>query len=599
MLNIKLSWDDNSSIEDSFVVQRLNGGIWETIGSVEKNQETFTDPSAEINRSYTYRVMSSLFNNNSEPSNEFTISPLGIAFSANPSEAKIISITKTGDLATWIEPDRTATINNELEADQSGQHYLVLDSKSSVTTIQLDDLGIVGEIDLSGGYSSLDNFSAINNNLNLIVDAAFIQRQDVSIDVTNSFAQNDTSKLSTLIDRILVANGGDTTDDGTDYIGNAGNNFTGRTLTIGTLVTDLTISSDRILFQKIAALESVGWNVNTVKTLCNQVFEIDTQGEIYAVTPMQEFTEIVESTRVTGSSLLLDIYDSEANALNGVSTGKLNSISGQAGVNDWALNYTWGVDETVYIRFYAVDGLTVQNESLVTIKAYPTDERPCGSVVDVTTIPSAAIYSTRFKLQAQYQGDFYEVDIDNNLIAWKNQTSLSDLVQSSDNALKVISDIVNNSSNLGRAAYNNLDPYGFEVTEFSFFCRFRVVNDNNSAAGIFSVEQSINGFNSIKISVFQGDIIIDVGQSINVLKQADSSWTLLFVTYSNGVFTIYEGETEILSFNLSINNFTINYNRIYSVGSGNRPEVEMTDAGVYLRIITPQERSTITNLIMT
>ncbi len=54
--NVVLNWNDNSENETGFRIERLVGGVWTSLGSVDVNIKTFTDNSTACGYDYQYRV---------------------------------------------------------------------------------------------------------------------------------------------------------------------------------------------------------------------------------------------------------------------------------------------------------------------------------------------------------------------------------------------------------------------------------------------------------------------------------------------------------------------------------------------------------------
>src|ERR1041384_3772169 len=69
--NVTLSWQDNSTNEDGFKVERAsNGGIYAQIASVGANTQSYADSGIVAGTSYCYRIRSFNTNGVSSPSNE-------------------------------------------------------------------------------------------------------------------------------------------------------------------------------------------------------------------------------------------------------------------------------------------------------------------------------------------------------------------------------------------------------------------------------------------------------------------------------------------------------------------------------------------------
>jgi hypothetical protein len=89
-----------------------------------------------------------------------------------------------------------------------------------------------------------------------------------------------------------------------------------------------------------------------------------------------------------GGVLDLSLYDTLANAQAGTGTGRL--ANGYALTDAWLRNNTnynaWIAGTNKALRFYAADGVSTGNQSIVRYKAAPTGERPCGTVTEVKGI---------------------------------------------------------------------------------------------------------------------------------------------------------------------------------------------------------------------
>lgn len=92
---VDLEWDDNSSGETSFKIERKTGasGTWEVIGTVNPNKEDYSDTGLSAGTTYYYRVKATNQGGDSAPTNE------AVANTA-PYEATI-SVNVTPDNASW------------------------------------------------------------------------------------------------------------------------------------------------------------------------------------------------------------------------------------------------------------------------------------------------------------------------------------------------------------------------------------------------------------------------------------------------------------------------------------------------------------------
>ncbi len=66
---IRLGWQDNSADEEGFRIERRDdGGSWQPLGTVGRNQTSYIDESIEGNKSYEYRIIAFNINDESTPS---------------------------------------------------------------------------------------------------------------------------------------------------------------------------------------------------------------------------------------------------------------------------------------------------------------------------------------------------------------------------------------------------------------------------------------------------------------------------------------------------------------------------------------------------
>jgi hypothetical protein len=108
------------------------------------------------------------------------------------------------------------------------------------------------------------NVSAQNNLFDSVLFGTWVQTTLVDIDLTNSVITVDVFEL--IIDNLIIANGGTTTDDGVNYTGVAGVTAASRTLAVGSMIIDITTTG--ITYEKVLALIAVGWNITTINTVC-------------------------------------------------------------------------------------------------------------------------------------------------------------------------------------------------------------------------------------------------------------------------------------------------------------------------------------------
>jgi hypothetical protein len=256
--------------------------------------------------------------------------------------------------------------------------------------------------------------------------------------------------LKDVVNSIIIANGGTTTDNGTEYTGVAGETHANRQLIIGYIELDLTAPENIITFQKVVALQSVGWTITTIKTLCLKSFEVNTVDTFFAVIRLEKTRRLLGLDYISGQPLDIDLYETVANAGTGGSTGRL--AQSYAGVNTWLLNDTnynaWaeGDDNSKALRFFAADTLSTGNRSNLRYQAFPTATRACGAVQDVLGLQAVSAYSTRKILQAGYAGPLFhnqsDLQADGDLKVWFNQSSTpnANLVQAGTSRIGIVSD---------------------------------------------------------------------------------------------------------------------------------------------------------------
>jgi hypothetical protein len=219
----------------------------------------------------------------------------------------------------------------------------------------------------------------------------------VVINLSNSLVTGQ--RLKDVVNSIIIANGGTTTDNGTEYTGVAGETHANRQLIIGYIELDLTAPENIITFQKVVALQSVGWTITTIKTLCLKSFAVDTVDTFFAVTSLEKTRRLFGLDYVSGAPLDIDLYETLPNASAGGSTGRL--AQSYAGVNTWLLNDTnynaWaeGDENSKALRFFAADTLSTGNRSNLRYQALPTATRACGAVQDVLGLKAFASYGLR------------------------------------------------------------------------------------------------------------------------------------------------------------------------------------------------------------
>lgn len=405
MIPISLYWNDESDNEEAFIVQKKEAlGEWVIIGDIAANSEEFQDQISKVNTSYFYRIFAEAGGVNSNPTNEQEVNLAGLKVSTVVSTDQTATVTKSGADAKWYDGDGVETLGNSVTqiAPFGGDLFLLVDTLASVSAIELDDFGIIGEIDLSG-FSGLNTFSATNGNFQMKFDAAYIQRAGITINITNSLSGN-LPRLIEFFDRLILANGGDLADDGSNYTGSAGNTFASRTLNLGTIVIDISDPSIGILYDKVIALEGKGWTISTIVTLCDIYFPVKMVGKFFAVTQIGKMgvglSANVDVTSDAGSALDVSLYDNLTNANAGLATGRL--AKGESSVNFYLSGLVTSADSYA-IRVFQIDGsgneatgagVSDQRSGKFSYKGVPA-LLVCGENADVRNFEALAIYSLK------------------------------------------------------------------------------------------------------------------------------------------------------------------------------------------------------------
>ena len=601
MLENRLDWSDNSHDETEFVIERKNGLVWEEIAEVPANTTQYIDVVTDMNKLFEYRVFASRRGTDSEPTMEASIIHYGLKLNINPVATTMVSVTKTGDPARWLKPDGTRVTGNSLELTTSdvGTLYLLVDDAGTVSEIILDDIGATGEFDLGFGLTALNNFSCRNNNVQLLVNASYIQRSGFTIDLTNSVLTE--AKLSTLIDIIIIANGGTTTDDGNDYTGVAGGNYANRVLNVGTMVVDISLSNARILYQKITALEALGWTVSTVKTICEKLLSVNTGDTYFLITELEKTSEVIELSRLEGKSLFVDLYETEVYAINGGVSGKLTTVSSVAGLQDWidANGAYWDDGVLYYLRFFSSDTGSLNNRSEFRYKGYPNSNRPCGTVIDVTGLIAVAAYSTKNVLQKDYSSELFQVQGD-DLITWYDQSpSNAHLTKDSSNFLKLINNGIQNES----TQYDSYVSSSFDelLEEFTVCARVMLI-DPGSPVSVFGLQYDSGTtalFTILARDSKLGVLVFKNGQILieELYEVGYGVFRNIIITYKNSTIEVYIDNTLINTISpVLFSNFRVRQTRIAAVDAGNA-KYNLTDAITYFKALNNVERTLVNNFM--
>jgi len=134
---VDLTWDDNSSAEDGFVIERKteNGGF-EILDSVVANEESYTDWNLADSVTYTYRIAAFNTNNFSAYSNEFTVTtPVRIAA---PTNLVATANSPNQVTVTWQDNDLQEDGYKIERKTGLGGIYSIIDSVSTNITLYID-----------------------------------------------------------------------------------------------------------------------------------------------------------------------------------------------------------------------------------------------------------------------------------------------------------------------------------------------------------------------------------------------------------------------------------------------------------------------------
>jgi hypothetical protein len=472
--------------------------------------------------------------------------------------------------------------------------------------------GITGTLDLSG-LTGMRTVRARNQSFTF-VPGTWVQNASVSIDISNSITT--AARVTALVDSVIIANGGTTTDDGSNYTGSAGNTFASRTLTVGTIELDLGDPENTILYEKIVALGTKGWTVSTVSTLCEKQINFDTLSTYYAITTLEKTRRLISLDYVSGQPLDISLYDNLGNANTGGATGLL--ASGFVNVNTWMLNdtnynaWTSGADKA--IRLFASNTGSTLNKSNLRYFAAPTATRLCGEIIDVLGLNAYGIWSSRNILQALYSGNLYVTEngadtIGNRLDTLYDQSGNAiDLERSSDvntadKYYKVITDNVLKSGITSTTQVIKELTTTVPIIDFSFISRikpkdggtvgnlgFGIAFGDGTIAGFASSRRFIlaTSYNAVNSHTLRFDFVVG-GTRIpygNIPLVSDQWYVAAFTykrstetlkIYLDGVLT--ETLTGIILYTTQLNMKTVRLG--VSGQSGVNPPIESTDHLLY------------------
>lgn len=292
-----------------------------------------------------------------------------------------ILIFRTTD-DSFIQVVKSGTPAIIITTDNITRVFLPDNDPENITAFYADDLadpnnnaGISTDLELDDRFTGLREIRARNQDFGF-VSGTWVRNANVDIDVSNSLIT--ATRVESIIDSIIISNGGTITDDGSNYTGLPGETHANRLLALGTIELDLTDPENNILFQKIVALESVGWTITTVLTLCLKSLNVNTSGLDYVASQFEKTRNLEGLDYISGDPLTILLYNSEAEAKAGGATGLL--AAGFTNVNNWLLddnNYNaWIAGNPKGIRFEASSFSF--SRSVLRYKAFPTTERLCG-----------------------------------------------------------------------------------------------------------------------------------------------------------------------------------------------------------------------------
>jgi hypothetical protein len=396
---IDLSWTDNATDEDSYELWRSTApdSGFVVIATLPADTTTYADTGLANTTTYYYRLRAR---------NAFASSPFTAVVSANTigwvlrvaaSNPSVLSFTKTGAPATYISAGGITEVFFT-DAISTATEFIADDADNPDT-----NAGITGVLNLAA-FTGLRTVRARNQSF-AFVPGTWVRNANVVINLSNSLITAE--RTNNVINSVIIANGGTTTDNGTEYTGVPGETHANRQLIIGYIELDLTASENIITFQKVVALQSVGWTITTIKTLCLKSFAVDTVDTFFAVTSLEKTRRLFGLDYVSGAPLDIDLYETLPNASAGGSTGRL--AQSYAGVNTWLLNDTnynaWaeGDDNSKALRFFAADTLSTGNRSNLRYQAFPTALRACGAVQDVLGLKAFVAYGLKV-VQTEYTG---------------------------------------------------------------------------------------------------------------------------------------------------------------------------------------------------
>lgn len=133
-LEIKLSWTDNSTNEDGFIIERrLDAEPWIEISKTAANVVAFSDPSAVAGRKHAYRVSAFNTAGKSAPSNEAA----SMYFAGYPANLRGTILPEQGVLVLTLALPKTATDSKlqmrVFDADQPAEGQLFINGNGPIS----------------------------------------------------------------------------------------------------------------------------------------------------------------------------------------------------------------------------------------------------------------------------------------------------------------------------------------------------------------------------------------------------------------------------------------------------------------------------------
>jgi len=147
--NIILEWEDNSSVEDGYKIERrlATGGNWDSPVSVDEDDVTYTDETAEPDVEYEYRIRAYVGTDYSEYSNNVTVSTASIPVDVNAPTNLIADPDETQINLSW-----TDNSDNEdgfiIERMSSDESWDVIETTNAGTSTY-DDNNVVTDVEYS------------------------------------------------------------------------------------------------------------------------------------------------------------------------------------------------------------------------------------------------------------------------------------------------------------------------------------------------------------------------------------------------------------------------------------------------------------------